>query len=75
VDISWKDKYGKIQWLEVLGAGMVDPNVFKAVGYDPEVWSGFAFGAGIERLTMLKYGLTDIRDLVRGDIRFLRQEL
>jgi len=75
VDISWKDKYGKEQWLEVLGAGMVDPNVFLAVGYDPEIWSGFAFGAGIERLTMLKYGLTDIRDLVRGDIRFLRQEL
>ncbi len=75
VDISWKDKYGKQQWLEVLGAGMVDPNVFKAVGYDPEVWTGFAFGAGIERLTMLKYGLTDIRDLVRGDVRFLRQEL
>jgi len=75
VDISWKDKYGKEQWLEVLGAGMVDPNVFKAVGYDSEIWSGFAFGAGIERLTMLKYGLTDIRDLVRGDIRFLRQEL
>src|SRR6056297_132842 len=75
VDISWKDKYGKEQWLEVLGAGMVDPNVFKAVGYDPDIWSGFAFGAGIERLTMLKYGLTDIRDLVRGDIRFLRQEL
>ncbi|HOO31752.1 MAG TPA: phenylalanine--tRNA ligase subunit alpha [Thermotogota bacterium] len=75
VDLSWKDKYGNILWLEVLGAGMVDPNVFKAVGYDPEVWTGFAFGVGIERLTMLKYGLTDIRDLVRGDIRFLRQEL
>jgi phenylalanyl-tRNA synthetase alpha chain len=75
VDLSWKDKYGTVKWLEVLGAGMVDPNVFKSVGYDPEVWTGFAFGVGIERLTMLKYGLTDIRDLMRGDIRFLRQEL
>ncbi len=75
VDVSWKDRHSRTQWLEVLGAGMVDPNVFKAVGYDPEKWTGFAFGAGIERLAMLKYGLKDIRDLVRGDIRFLRQEL
>jgi len=73
VDLMWEDKYGGCQWLEVLGAGLVDPNVFKAVGYDPEIWSGFAFGVGIERITMLKYGLTDIRDLVRGDLRFIRQ--
>ncbi|HPE68522.1 MAG TPA: phenylalanine--tRNA ligase subunit alpha [Thermotogota bacterium] len=74
VDVSWEDRNGQVGWLEVLGAGMVDPNVFKAVGYDPEKWSGFAFGMGIDRITALKYGLTDIRDLVRGDIRFLRQE-
>ncbi len=73
VDLMWEDKYGGYKWLEVLGAGLVDPNVFKAVGYDPEIWSGFAFGVGIERITMLKYGLTDIRDLIRGDLRFIRQ--
>lgn len=73
VDISWEDKYGKTMWLEIMGCGMVDPNVFNAVGYDPEEYTGFAFGMGIERVTMLKYGLTDIRDLVRGDLRFSRQ--
>ncbi len=60
-------------WLEILGAGMVDPNVFKAVKYDPETYSGFAFGMGVERIAMLKYGVTDIRLFFENDVRFLRQ--
>ncbi len=64
---------GKEQWIEVGGCGMVDPNVFEAVGYDPKVWSGFAFGLGIERLAMRKYGIGDIRYLFENDIRFLKQ--
>lgn len=60
-------------WLEILGSGMIDPNVFKAVGYDPEKYSGFAFGMGIDRITMLKYGLDDIRLLYESDLRFLEQ--
>jgi phenylalanyl-tRNA synthetase alpha chain len=60
-------------WLEVLGAGMVHPNVFRAVGYDPERWTGFAFGAGIERLTILRHGVPDIRLFYEGDVRFLHQ--
>ncbi|MCD6552331.1 phenylalanine--tRNA ligase subunit alpha [Thermotoga sp.] len=58
-------------WLEILGAGMVDPNVFLNVGYDPEEWTGYAFGMGVERIAMLKYGITDIREFVRNDVRFL----
>lgn len=58
-------------WLEILGAGMVDPNVFKNAGYDPEKWSGFAFGLGLERIAMVKYGIKDIRDFIRNDIKFL----
>ncbi|MEN3008915.1 phenylalanine--tRNA ligase subunit alpha [Pseudothermotoga sp.] len=58
-------------WLEILGAGMVHPNVFKNVGYDPEKYTGFAFGMGVERIAMLKYGIRDIRDFVRNDERFL----
>lgn len=58
-------------WLEILGAGMVDPNVFKNVGYDPNEWSGFAFGLGLERIAMVKYGVKDIRDFIRNDVRFL----
>ncbi len=60
-------------WLEILGAGMVDPNVFGFVKYDPEVWRGFAFGMGVERIAMLKYGITDIRLFFENDVRFLRQ--
>ncbi|HAM53516.1 MAG TPA: phenylalanine--tRNA ligase subunit alpha [Nitrospiraceae bacterium] len=60
-------------WLEVLGAGMVHPRVFEMVGYDPELYSGFAFGMGIERITMLKYSINDIRTFYENDIRFLRQ--
>lgn len=60
-------------WLEVLGAGMVHPNVFRAVGYDPEVWTGWAFGAGIERLVMLRHGVPDIRMFLESDVRFVKQ--
>jgi len=60
-------------WLEILGCGMVDPAVFEKVGYDPEIWSGYAFGMGIERLAMLKYEIDDIRLFFNGDVRFLRQ--
>ncbi|MDQ3067043.1 MAG: phenylalanine--tRNA ligase subunit alpha, partial [Actinomycetota bacterium] len=60
-------------WIEMGGAGMVDPNVFEAVGYDPEVWSGFAFGFGIERIAMLRHGFPDLRLLWENDLRFARQ--
>ena len=60
-------------WLEILGAGLIDPEVFKKVGYDPEQYSGFAFGLGIERIAMLKYGITDIRLYYENDLRFLSQ--
>jgi phenylalanyl-tRNA synthetase alpha chain len=60
-------------WLEVLGAGMVHPAVFEAVGYDPEEYTGFAFGLGVERIAMLKYGIDDIRLFFDNDLRFLKQ--
>jgi len=60
-------------WLEILGSGMIDPEVFRFVGYDPEVYSGFAFGMGFERIAMLKYGIDDIQLFFRNDMRFLRQ--
>ena len=60
-------------WLEISGAGMVDPEVFKAVGYDPEKYTGFAWGMGVERIAMLKYGISDIRHLFENDIRFIEQ--
>jgi phenylalanyl-tRNA synthetase alpha chain len=65
-------KLGK-EWLEIAGCGMVHPQVFENVGYDPEVWSGWAFGFGIERIAMLCYGITDIRLLYENDVRFLKQ--
>lgn len=68
VDIRWQGR-----WLEVLGCGMIDPNVLKAVGYDPEVYSGFAAGLGIERLAMRKHQIDDIRRLYTSDTRFLSQ--
>ncbi|MEM8739263.1 MAG: phenylalanine--tRNA ligase subunit alpha [Planctomycetota bacterium] len=61
------------EWMEVGGCGMVDPAVFEQVGYDPEQWTGFAFGLGIERLAMRKHNIADIRWLYEGDVRFLRQ--
>jgi phenylalanyl-tRNA synthetase alpha chain len=60
-------------WLEILGAGMVDPEVFKSVNYDSEKWTGFAFGMGVERIAMLKYGIDDIRLFFENDLRFLKQ--
>lgn len=60
-------------WLEIMGCGMVDPEVFKSVNYDPDIYTGFAFGMGIERIAMLKYGINDIRLFFENDVRFLRQ--
>jgi len=73
VDLLWVDKHGKEDWMEVGGCGMVDPNVFDAVGIDSEKYTGWAFGFGIERLAMRKYGITDIRLLFQNDLRFLKQ--
>jgi len=64
---------GQTGWLEILGSGMVDPEVFKNVGYDPEEYTGFAFGLGLERIAMLKYGISDIRLFFENDWRFLEQ--
>jgi phenylalanyl-tRNA synthetase alpha chain len=60
-------------WLEIAGAGMVNPKVFKAVNYDPEIWTGYAFGMGIERIAMIRYAIPDIRFLYENDLRFLQQ--
>lgn len=61
------------KWLEVLGCGMVHPNVLKAVNIDPEVYTGFAFGIGVERLTMIRYGVNDLRSFFENDLRFIKQ--
>jgi phenylalanyl-tRNA synthetase alpha chain len=63
----------QIGWLEILGCGMVDPNVFTSVGYDPERYTGFAFGMGIERIALLRHGIDDIRLFYENDLRFLNQ--
>jgi phenylalanyl-tRNA synthetase alpha chain len=68
VDVQWKG-----DWLEVLGCGTVDPNVLKAVGYDPEVYTGFAAGIGVERFAMVLHQIDDIRRLYGSDLRFLHQ--
>jgi phenylalanyl-tRNA synthetase alpha chain len=68
VDVEWNG-----QWLEVLGCGMVDPNVLKAVGYDPEVYTGFAAGIGVERFALVLHQIDDIRRLYNSDLRFLSQ--
>jgi phenylalanyl-tRNA synthetase alpha chain len=60
-------------WVEILGCGMIDPEVFRAVGYDPEAWTGFAFGLGVERVALLKYGIDDLRLFFDNDLRFLNQ--
>ena len=70
VDI-WDEQ--RNQWMEILGCGMVDPEVFHSVSYDSKIWRGYAFGMGVERIAMLKYGIEDIRLFYGGDIRFLRQ--
>ena len=68
VDVKWQGR-----WLEILGCGMIDPNVLKAVGYDPEIYTGFAAGLGVERLAMVQNQIDDIRRLYSSDLRFLRQ--
>ena len=75
VDMMLKDSDSKLanKWIEIMGAGMVHPNVLKAAGVDPEVYSGFAFGMGIDRLAVMKYGINDIRDMYSGDLRFVNQ--
>ena len=60
-------------WIELLGSGIVHPNVLRMNGYDPDQYSGFAFGVGLDRLAMFKYGITDIRLLYQNDVRFLKQ--
>ena len=64
---------GRKGWLEILGSGMIHPNVFKQVGIDPKIYTGFAFGMGVERIAMLKYGINDIRLFFENDLRFFRQ--
>jgi len=73
IDLLLVDKHGRENWVEMGGCGMVDPNVFDAVGIDSEVYTGWAFGFGVERLAMRKYGITDIRLLYENDLRFLDQ--
>jgi len=74
VDIEWgRDADGNVKWLEVMGCGMVHPKVFESSGIDPEEYSGFAFGLGVERLAMLRYGVNDLRMFFENDLRFLKQ--
>ncbi|CBA15591.1 phenylalanine--tRNA ligase subunit alpha [Xanthomonas albilineans] len=73
VDIAWQQPDGSTRWLEVLGCGMVHPNVLRSVGIDPERYTGFAFGMGVERFAMLRYGVNDLRAFFENDVRFLRQ--
>ncbi len=74
VDIEWgREADGSTKWLEVMGCGVVHPRVFENCGVDPEQWSGFAFGLGVERLAMLRYGVNDLRQFFENDLRFLRQ--
>ena len=74
VDIAWDRGDGKPPgWLEILGCGMVHPNVLSACGVDSEKYIGYAFGMGAERLAMLRYGVTDLRQFFENDVRFLRQ--
>jgi phenylalanyl-tRNA synthetase alpha chain len=74
VDIGWeKDDGSKPGWLEILGCGMVHPNVLRGCNVDPEKYTGYAFGMGIERLAMLRYGVTDLRQFFENDLEFLRQ--
>lgn len=76
VDIGWSRKTGELggggDWLEILGSGMVHPRVLANCGLDPREWQGFAFGMGIERITMLKHGIPDLRPFYEGDVRWLR---
>jgi len=71
--VRWTDRTGRTSWMELLGAGMVDPNVFGFAGYDSERWTGFAFGMGLDRIAMVRHGVPDLRMLFEGDLRFLEQ--
>jgi phenylalanyl-tRNA synthetase alpha chain len=73
VDVWWEGKDGHGKWLELVGAGLVHPNVICACGLDPAVWKGFAFGFGVDRLVMLRYGIDDIRHMYSGDLRLINQ--
>jgi phenylalanyl-tRNA synthetase alpha chain len=73
VDMEWENKGGKIKWLEIGGAGVVHPQVLRNGGIDPERYSGFAFGMGLDRLAMLKYGVNDLRLFFENDVKFLSQ--
>jgi phenylalanyl-tRNA synthetase alpha chain len=73
VDIRWDREDGTTSWLEVLGCGMVHPNVLRACEIDPEKYTGFAFGMGVERFAMLRYGVGDLRQFFENDLRFLKQ--
>jgi phenylalanyl-tRNA synthetase alpha chain len=73
VDIRWDREDGTTSWLEVLGCGMVHPNVLRACEIDPEKYTGFAFGMGVERFAMLRYGVSDLRQFFENDLRFLKQ--
>ena len=73
VDIAWQQPDGSTRWLEVLGCGMVHPAVLRNVGIDPERYTGFAFGLGVERFAMLRHGVDDLRSFFDNDVRFLRQ--
>jgi phenylalanyl-tRNA synthetase alpha chain len=73
VDIRWDREDGSTSWLEVLGCGMVHPNVLRACNIDPQRYTGFAFGMGVERLAMLRYGVNDLRAFFENDVRFLQQ--
>jgi phenylalanyl-tRNA synthetase alpha chain len=73
VDMSWHDAAGNLRWIEMGGAGMVDPHVLAAVGYDPEEVTGFAFGLGVERVCARRHHVTDIREFYKNDVRFLHQ--
>jgi phenylalanyl-tRNA synthetase alpha chain len=73
VQVSWTDKAGRPGWLELAGAGMVDPNVLSACGIDPERHTGFAFGWGLDRIAMIRFGVPDLRLFYENDLRFLEQ--
>ena len=73
VDIHYEDLNGRAGWMEILGCGMVHPNVLRAAGIDPEIYTGYAFGMGMERMAMLRYGVDDLRLFFENDLRFLSQ--
>ena len=74
IDMGWVNEKGEVEkWIEMMGAGTVHPSVLKSGGIDPKKWQGFAFGGGVERLAMIKYGIPDVRTLYTGDLRVIKQ--